>query len=284
MLGHASVPVYLLDGQAPALFDSGFTGLAQAYENSVREVLDSKASSYLFLTHAHWDHIGSAAYLKAIWPHLQIVSSPETRDALAQPNVVQRIRSLKQEAIEVLRSWGIKRVYEGQLEPPIFDLVLNAGQTIELGPELSVKAIPTPGHTWDFLSYYVPEKKILIAAEAAGCDDVSEFLVDFDAYRSSLETLSPRLKVEVLCTGHHLVLTGSDAKEHMLRSLDKASDYVAMVERFLQEEDRDVDRIVDRVKVEEWDPKPLPKQPERAYVINTKARVMTVLKRMKKRG
>lgn len=257
VLGHASVPVYLLDGQAPALFDSGFTGLAQIYENGVREVLDSKAPSYLFLTHAHWDHIGSAAYLKAIWPQLQIVGSPETRDASVQPNVVQQIRSLNQEAIEVLRSWGITWVYEGQFEPPVFDLVLNPGQIIELGPELSVKAIPTPGHTWDFLSYYVPEKKILIAAEAAGCDDVSEFLVDYDAYRSSLETLS-RLDVEIHCTRHHLVLTGSDAKKQMLRSLDKASYYVAMVERFLREEDRNVDRVVDRVRLKNGTPNPCP--------------------------
>ena len=81
VLGHASVPVYLLDGRAPALFDSGFTGLAQNYGNGVREVLDSKAPSSLFLTHAHWDHIGSASYLKAIWSRLQIVGSPETIDA-----------------------------------------------------------------------------------------------------------------------------------------------------------------------------------------------------------
>jgi hypothetical protein len=162
-------------------------------------------------------------------------------------------------------------------------MVLKPGQTIELGSGLSVKAIPTPGHTWDFLSYWVPEKRILVAAEAAGCDEVPEFLVDYDAYRSSLETLS-RLDAKVLCTGHHLVLTGADAKKHILRSLDQASDYVVMIKRFLREEDGDVDRVVDRVKAEEWDPKPLPKQPERSYVINTKARVITVLGQMKNTG
>ncbi len=80
-----------------------------------------------------------------------------------------------------------------------------------------------------------------------------------------------------------MVLTGADARKHLLNSLDQAAVYVAMVERFLLEEDRDVDRVVQRVKVQEWDPKPLPKQPERAYVINTKARVQTLLKRMEKR-
>jgi hypothetical protein len=70
----------------------------------------------------------------------------------------------------------------------------------------------------------------------------------------------------------------------MVRSLDQAADFVAMVERFLQEEDGDVDRVITCVKAEEWDPKPLPKQPEEAYLMNTKTRVKTIMKRMEKRG
>jgi len=282
VLGHASVPVYLLDGPFPALFDAGFTGLAQVYEKGIQGVLGTRSPSYLFLTHAHWDHIGSAAYFKAVWPQLQIVGSQRACDLVTQSNVLRRIRAFNQDAIGALRSWGVPQVYEEKFEPPTFDRMMNPGQIIELGPGLSVNAIPTPGHTWDFLSYWVPEKKILVASEAAGCDGVSEFLVDYDAYRTSLETIS-QLDVEVLCTGHHKVLTGADARKHLLNSLDQAADFVAMVERFLLEEDRKVDRVVQRVKVLEWDPKPLPKQPERAYVINTKARVETLLKRMEKR-
>ena len=282
VLGHASVPVYLLDGPSPALFDAGFTGLAQVYEKAIREVLGTRSPSYLFLTHAHWDHIGSATYFKAVWPQLQIVGSQRARDIVAQSKVFRRIRALNQDAIGALLSWGVPQVYEEKFEPPAFDQVVSPGQIIELGHGLSVNAIATPGHTWDFLSYWVPEKKILVASEAAGCDDVSEFLVDYDAYRTSLEALS-QLDVEVLCTGHHMVLTGADARKHLLNSLDQAADYVAMVERFLLEEERDVDRVVQRVKIQQWDTKPLPKQPENAYIINTKVRVQTVLKRMVKR-
>ena len=284
VLGHASVPVYLLDGPFPALFDAGFTGLARVYEKGILEVLGTRPPSYLFLTHAHWDHIGSAAYFKSVWPQLQIAGSKRARDIVTQPKALRWIRELNQNAIGTLKTWGVPQVYEEMFEPPTFDQVMNPGQAIELGPELSVNVIPTPGHTWDFLSYWVPEKKILVASEAAGCDNVSEFLVDYDVYKTSLETLS-QLDVEVLCTGHHMVLTGADARKHLLDSFDQAADYVARVERFLLDEDGDVDRVVQRVKTQEWDPKPLPKQPEKAYLMNTKARVQTVLKRMvKKRG
>ncbi|MBW2342816.1 MAG: hypothetical protein JRF53_02160 [Deltaproteobacteria bacterium] len=42
-------------------------------------------------------------------------------------------------------------------------------------------------YTWDFMSYRVPEKRILAASEAMGCDDGSgciftEFPVDYDTY------------------------------------------------------------------------------------------------------
>ena len=282
VLGHAAAPVFLLDGPAPVLFDAGFTSLARVYESEIRKILDFRSPAYLFLTHTHWDHIGSAAYFKALWPNIRIACSLQGRKTLTRPGAIQQIRTLNREAIAVLKTWGVNEVYRGQFEPFNPDLVLDPGQRIKVGPNLSIQVIPTPGHTWDSLSYWVPERKILVAAEAAGCDGVCEFLVDYDAYRNSLEAIS-RLDVEILCPGHKLVLTGSDAREYIRQSLDHATEYVDMVERFLREEKGDIDRTITRVKTAEWDLRPLPKQPERAYLMNTKARVKTLLERMKKK-
>jgi glyoxylase-like metal-dependent hydrolase (beta-lactamase superfamily II) len=281
-LGHASVPMYLLDGPAPALFDAGFTGLAQVYEQEIRRVLGSRPPAYLFLTHTHWDHVGSAAYLKTVWPQMQVMGSARASNILTQQKAIKKIKALNQEAVGVLRNWGVKQVYEGRFKPFNFDHVLKPKQSIELGNGLSVQAIPAPGHTWDFLTYWMPEKRILIASEAVACDDIPEFLVDYDVYQGSLKALS-QLDVEVLCTGHQLIFTGLDARKHIQWSLNQAADYVAMVERLLREEDGEVERVVARIKAEKWDPKPLPKQPERAYVMNTEIRVNIILERMKKR-
>jgi glyoxylase-like metal-dependent hydrolase (beta-lactamase superfamily II) len=146
-----------------------------------------------------------------------------------------------------------------------------------------VETIYTPGHTWDFLSYWIPEKKILVASEAAGCDGISEFLVDYNAYLDSLKTLS-LLDVDILCTGHNLVLTGDDAKKYIFQSIDDAKKYITMVEGLLREENNDIDRVVTRVKAVEWDAKPLPRQPEKAYLINTYVRVKLILDHMKNRA
>ena len=71
VLGHSSVPVYLLDGPNPVLFDAGFSGLAFEYEKGIRDIIGSRSPSLLFLTHSHWDHIGSVAHFKRCWPGLK---------------------------------------------------------------------------------------------------------------------------------------------------------------------------------------------------------------------
>jgi glyoxylase-like metal-dependent hydrolase (beta-lactamase superfamily II) len=281
VLGHAAVPVYLLDGPVPVLFDAGFTSLSRVYEREIGKILERRSPGFLFLTHAHWDHIGSAAYFKSLWPNIRIACSSLGQKILARPGAIEQIRVLNREAIAVVRTWGVDEIHKGRFEPFNPDIVLDPGQTIKVGPNLSIQAIPTPGHTWDSFSYWVPERKILIAAEAAGCDGVCEFLVDYDVYRNSLEAIS-RLDVEILCSGHNLVLTGSDVKKYIRQSLDHAIEYVDTVERFLREEGGDIARTIARVKAAEWDPKPLPKQPEKAYLMNTEARVKTLLERMRR--
>ena len=280
VLGHAAVPVYLLDGQMPVLFDAGFTALSRIYKKEIVQVLGSRYPSFLLLTHAHWDHVGSAAYFKNVWPQMKIGGSSRAREILKRPSAVEQIRAMNKGAIYDLRKWGIDEIFQGPFERFDLDIILENRKTIQLEPSLSVETIYTPGHTWDFLSYWIPERKILVASEAAGCDGISEFLVDYNAYLDSLKTLS-LLDVETLCTGHKLVLTGGDAKKYIFQSIENTKKYISMVEEFLREENNDIDRAVTRVKAVEWDTKPFPRQPEKAYVINTDVRVKLILDHMK---
>jgi len=286
-LGNQAVPVYLLDGEMPVLFEAGFTSLALLYEKEIKEILGNRSPYYLFLSHSHFDHIGAAHYLKNVWPEMKIAGSNRIGEVLARPNALELIIKLNKEAIQVAQSWGVTSIYEKSFSPFDLDLTVSSGQVIDLGENSSVKVIHTPGHTWDFMSYWLPEMKILVASEAVGCDDghgniVTEFLVDYDQYRKSLEKLT-KLDVEVLCPGHKIILTDPDSKDYMRRSLTQAADYVSMVEGFLRFEQGNIKRVVSRVKAWQWDPKPLPKQPEHAYLLNTQARVKKIWERMQKR-
>ncbi len=102
VLGHPSVPMYLMDGELPALFDTGFTGLADHYLADIRAVLKKRTPAFLFITHAHWDHVGCAGIFKREWPAMKIVASETTRSFLRNPKIVETLTRLNEEAKKAL--------------------------------------------------------------------------------------------------------------------------------------------------------------------------------------
>ncbi len=284
VVGPPSVPVYLLDGPVPVLFDAGLTAGAFLYEAGIRQILGERVPEYLFLTHSHFDHVGSASHFKDIWPDLKIGGAVRCSEVLQKTKAVQLMRDLNFEAAKLIADSGLEPINEKGFEAFKLDILLQPGQTIELGPGLSVMALNTPGHTWDFMSYWIPEKKLLVASEAvamyeAAGDLQPEFLVDFDSYIESLEVLK-KLGAKILCLGHHAVFTDADAVAHIENSFRAVKDYVIMTEKFLVQEKGEVEKVVELVKKVEWDPRPWPKQPESAYLLNTWQRVNTVWNRM----
>jgi glyoxylase-like metal-dependent hydrolase (beta-lactamase superfamily II) len=284
VIGPAAIPVYLVDGPVPVLFDGGFTALAQLYETKVREILGNRKPEYLFLTHSHFDHIGAVSHFKQAWPDLKIGGSLRCGEILSKPNAIQLIKDLNLEGTKNLKKMGVSPLHEHPFESFDLDILVQPGKETALSPQLTLIGLHTPGHTRDFISYWIPEKKILIASEAVACyqNDGSvqtEFLVDFDACLDSLKIIKT-LEPDILCTGHHAVFTGEDALMHISASVKAANDYLAMAEGFLNEEKGDIDRTVSSVKALEWDGRPWPKQPESAYLLNTRQRVKTIWARM----
>ena len=62
-----------------------------------------------------------------------------------------------------------KMVLHSDFEPFEVDIVCDEEQVIPIGGDVSVQVLFTPGHTRDMLSFYIPERRILIATESAGC-------------------------------------------------------------------------------------------------------------------
>ncbi|MFZ5585438.1 MAG: MBL fold metallo-hydrolase [Thermodesulfobacteriota bacterium] len=277
VLGSAGVPSYLLDAPSPVLFDAGLACLGGRYVAEAQAHLDGRAPTRLLLTHVHFDHCGAAAQIQRAFPGLTIAAAAKAAEIVARPNALALMARLNQAARAGVAAWDPDLAGPETFEPFAVDQVLADGDRLDLGGGLVVEVLACPGHTWDFLSFWVPERGLLIAGEAAGCADatgyiMTEFLVSFDAYRRSLERLM-ELPAKVLCQGHRVVYTGEDAPRFLERSLRAALDYRAWVERLLDEENGDEARVQARVKAAEYDPKPQPKQAEPAYLLNLRARV-----------
>ena len=284
VLGTNRVPQYLIDGKRPVLFEGGFSCLGPAYKNDLTKILGGRPPEYLFMTHAHFDHCGSVAFLKKAFPSMKVAGSKRAAEILSRPGAIQLITALNQAGRETILKWFPDLASEEVFQPFSLDQVLSDGDRIDLGGDLHIEVLATPGHTWDSLSYYLPERRILIASESAGCMDntgymITEFLVDYQAYIDTINRLN-RLDVDILCQGHGSVFTGEEAKDFFRHSLKAAREFKTFVEASLLAEGGDIRKAVIRIKAEEYDSKPEPKQPEPAYLLNLEARVKHLAKLM----
>jgi glyoxylase-like metal-dependent hydrolase (beta-lactamase superfamily II) len=287
-LAHTWMPVYLLDGPEPALFEAGVAPLGRIYVEAIQGVLGKRAPERLFLTHVHYDHCGSTAYLIKTFPMLKVAASSRAADTITRPNAQKLMRELSETAATLIAGIDRTKLLADAFEPFTVNTIVSDGDVIPLKGGLSVEVIATPGHTRDMLSYYIPERKILIATEAAGCADVTgyvvpQFIVDYESYMQGLRRLAA-LDVEVLCQGHHFVYVGESVRDFFTRSIEAAAQFRQRVEQLLATEGGSVERVVAIMNAEEREGKPLPRQPERAYLIGLHARVQHLAEKLAKRS
>ena len=288
VLGHTWMPIYLLDGEQPVIFEAGLACLGRIYEEAIQSVLGDRQPEFLFLTHVHYEHCGATSYLKKAFPSLQVAASSQAAQIIKRPNAHRLMRTLSQNAASQISGVDRAKLLREPFKPFDIDLMLADGQVIALEGGVSVQVLATPGHTRDLMSYYVPEKRILVATEAVGCADrtghiVTEFLVDYESYLAGLKRLAS-LDVAVLCQGHHFVYVGAAVKDFFARSIASTKKFRARVAELLRTEGGSVERVVSRLKAEEHYGKPLPKQPEKAYLLNLTAQVSHLDKKLKGRS
>ncbi|MEW6078734.1 MAG: MBL fold metallo-hydrolase [Thermodesulfobacteriota bacterium] len=278
------VPVFLLDGDHPVLFDAGFSCLARMYEGQIRRILEDRDPAWCCLTHSHFDHLGAAPYFKKRFPGLAVCAHEKAGDVLRRESAVERIRMLNVAGAASVAAYGVEIGDSEPFESFTLDRALKAGDEITVAEGLTVRVYETPGHTRDCLSYYIPEKKMLIASEALGIPDYTgyvftDFLVGYDLYLDSMKSLKD-LEVDVLCFGHTYVYTGEDARGHIARAMRSAEQFFSLVADLSTEEKGDIERIKQRVRAIEYDCKTGSKQPEPAYLLNLEARILAVQRRL----
>jgi 2-aminobenzoylacetyl-CoA thioesterase len=286
VIGSPQVPLYLLKSENPVLIEGGVSLLGEVYRRDLAERLGDVQPEMILLTHVHFDHCGAVGYLKRAFPGMKVAASPEGAEILKRPNALKLIRALSENAREVVAGIDEALLVKEGFEPFGVDRVLRDGDRIEVADGLSVEVLSTPGHTRDFLSYYVPEKKILVSSEAGGCAVNSGYistdcLTDFNVYMTSLKRLAS-LDVEVLCQGHRYVYTDEDVQPFFENSIRSALEFKDMVEKFRHQERGDLQQVMARIRKMEYDPLPEPKQPERAYLVNLEARVRSIIPELRR--
>jgi glyoxylase-like metal-dependent hydrolase (beta-lactamase superfamily II) len=280
-LGNPALPAYLLLGDSPVLFDSGMTVMGPLYLQDLQKYLgDPNRLTYLFLTHSHFDHAGSAPFLKRNLPRLKVAAGKAAADILKRPNAIQLIQSLSKPMEEKMKSQlGEREVTFRGLE---LDRTLEDGEEIRLEDGTRIQVIATPGHTRDTVCYYLPGLKALVGGEAVGSFDRHSnvrpvFLSSYDDYLSSLEKLK-NLEVDLLLLGHFHALT-ADAQEMIPKAIQATVALGKRIDAELKAQGGNQEAVVKIIFREDYVEKKLINQEERPFLINLTAQVKAVAER-----
>jgi len=230
---------FLIGGERAGIIDSGISGTHPRLIEELRKYLgDGSDLHYIFLTHAHADHIGGIPFIRRYAPHAQLVCAPLTAQLLGNADLMKKFYE---------RNANMARAMQVELELSEsdwlssfkVDKILGDGDVVDLGADVEVKLIGCPGHTEDIVAYYIRPDAALCAGEAVGSyggrDKLAPcFAWSYHNYVISLDRLAS-LEVKVLGLPHGGALSGQLPSKYLVEARIAADRFVALVKERLEQ-------------------------------------------------
>jgi glyoxylase-like metal-dependent hydrolase (beta-lactamase superfamily II) len=288
-LTDVSYPLYVVRGEKKdLLIDAGVNLLGPRYLASINTMFpDTGRPDRLFLTHSHWDHVGSADYLKRHIPGLMIGAHQRVAAVVRKPSALETMNRLSLDQVE-LHKYNTAGE-DLALHPFAIDIFLKQGDEFDLGG-LTCRVYETPGHTRDSLAFYFPEIKALFPGDACGVlrgeegtTIQAEFVASYQAYVDSLRLMTA-LEPEIICLAHNWVLTQQEAGEFLQRSLAETFRYRELIERHLRAANGDVQEAIRQMARAEYGAEGNVGQPRAAYMANLTAQVKHIAEHLGRDG
>jgi Zn-dependent hydrolases, including glyoxylases len=179
------VYAYLICGEKIFLVDSGVSSSEKIIFDYLEKIGHSASEiSLLILTHSHPDHVGSAQSIQrmsgcGIAAHQSEKSWIEDVDLQFKERPVPNFHSLVEGSVQV-------------------DHVLKEGDIFDLGGNLNLEVIHTPGHSAGSMSLHIPCEGVLITGDAVPLRGDLPIYDDFAESIRSIEKLKAFEDLKVL--------------------------------------------------------------------------------------
>lgn len=162
-LGYSgAVAAYIVRGTNKVAFID--TGFPLDRESIIRKLMENNVNpmeiNYILITHTHLDHMGSAHILVDIARNARVVVSERGARYLKMPiRVIYGSRMVFGE--DFMKSFS-------KVEPVDGDKIdiIRGDESISLGGDIEIRAIETPGHSPDHISYFEESSKSLFTGDA----------------------------------------------------------------------------------------------------------------------
>ncbi|NTW00451.1 MAG: MBL fold metallo-hydrolase [Oscillochloris sp.] len=247
LLGIPGVGVsYLVRGESVALIETGTSPtVPQTLAGLARLGVHPEAIDHIICTHVHMDHAGGAGYLAAALPRANVYIHSMSMEHLADPTrlMVSVRRAVGEEA------WPL----HGDVKPiPIERLRPAENLRLDLGRDVVLEAIATPGHSPDHLSYWDRKTGGLFIGDAAGLVmDRWELYFpvtpvptyDLLAHRNTIAMLRSQSIPRIYVTHHG---PHDDVDFQLTRAHERLEALVSLVDTALEDGDPDVNALAAR--------------------------------------
>jgi glyoxylase-like metal-dependent hydrolase (beta-lactamase superfamily II) len=158
--------VLLTDGDEVGLIDCGYPGHLEQVRRSIRQVLGRDVPvGTVLVTHAHADHIGTAARLVATDGTRVLCAPAEVAGVRREEKYQVDIADVARHPRPVVLRWVVQAIRAGGLK----DVAVPTPHTID-GPLVvaghRVEPLDVPGHTPGHLAFWLPDAHALVSGDA----------------------------------------------------------------------------------------------------------------------
>ncbi|HEY3061016.1 MAG TPA: MBL fold metallo-hydrolase [Chloroflexota bacterium] len=206
-----AVHLYLVRGAKLALIDSGASDSpSAAVEPALRELgLHWSDLDFLLNTHGHADHAGGNGELRVFAPQVAVAIHPADKDLLGGPEAHLRSPVDAAAAMRLMGREDMVHEREAVLRRVVgrstgVDRELADGDVVDLGDDVRLNVVHTPGHTSGSVCYYWESGATVFSGDAvqghgwrAGMAPIYHDV----CYLDSLTRIG-ELGADVLCMGH----------------------------------------------------------------------------------
>lgn len=240
LLGNGHFNHYIVGTSQAALIEGGMSAGIPSFKQQWESLEIKPAISHIIALHSHFDHVCGIPAFRQMFTEAVVCASAGTERLLSKEKVCKAIQLGDQLVSDVY--YNDHRISE---KPAPFDIallkidqVVGEGDVFELGSDLTLQIIETPGHSSCSISAYLPQEEVMFVSDAAGTAISPEviapvFFQDYDLYLDSIRKLMD-YPTRILAVGHGEVVIGTEKVQSFYRrSLDSAQNAFEAIKKEL---------------------------------------------------